>query len=254
LKISIITVSYNSRSTIADTIFSVAGQAYPDKEHIVIDGGSTDGTFEKVLKNRDKLSKIISEEDRGIYDAMNKGVRLADGDIIGFLNSDDIYADNRVLAKVVLRMERDNLDAVFGDLVYVAPRNADRIVRYYSSKNFSPRQIAFGRMPAHPTLFFHKRVYEKYGLFKIDYQIAGDFEYVARVFGSGAIRFEYIPEVLVKMRTGGTSTRSLRSNWILNKEILRACRENGIKTNIFMVSLKYPMKIYGLFTKPGYEG
>ena len=254
MKISIITVSYNSRSTIADTIFSVNGQAYPDKEHIVIDGGSTDGTFEKVLHHRDKLSKIISEEDRGIYDAMNKGVSLADGDIIGFLNSDDIYADKRVLDKVVLWMERYNLDSVFGDLVYVAPRDTNRIVRYYSSKNFSPRQIAFGYMPAHPTLFFHKRVYDKYGLFKIDYQIAGDFEYVARVFVSGDIRFKYIPEVMVKMRTGGASTRSLRSNWILNKEILRACREHGIKTNIFRIFLKYPMKIFGLFTKSGYEG
>ena len=254
MKISIITVSYNSRSTIADTIFSVAGQTYPDKEHIVIDGGSTDGTFDTLLQNHDKLSQIVSEEDRGIYDAMNKGVRLADGDIIGFLNSDDIYADNSVLDKVVLRMERHNLDSVFGDLVYVAPRDTDRIVRYYSSKNFSPRQIAFGCMPAHPTLYFRKSVYDKFGPFKIDYQIAGDFEYVARVFGNGDIRYEYIPEVMVKMRTGGTSTRSLRSNWILNKEILRACRENGIKTNIFWVFLKYPMKIYGLFTKSGYAG
>jgi glycosyltransferase involved in cell wall biosynthesis len=254
LKISIITVAYNSRATIADTIFSVANQTYHHKEHIIIDGGSTDGTFEKILKNRDKLAKFISEKDRGIYDAMNKGVDLADGDIIGFLNSDDIYADSRVLDKVAVGMERHNLDSVFGDLVYVAPRNTDRVVRHYSSKKFSPRQIAFGCMPAHPTLFFHKRVYEKYGRFKTDYEIAGDFEYVARVFGRGDINFEYIPEVMVKMRTGGTSTRSLRSNWILNKEILRACRENGIKTNIFMIALKYPMKIYGLFTKPGYEG
>ena len=246
MKISIVTVAYNSRSTIVDTILSVANQSHHDKEHIVIDGGSTDGTIEKVLKNRDKLSKFISEKDHGIYDAMNKGVGLAEGDIIGFLNSDDIYANDSILHKVVLWMERDNLDSVFGDLVYVDPLNTDRIVRYYSSKNFSPRQIAFGCMPAHPTLFFRKGVYEKYGPFKIDYRIAGDFEYVARGFRNDDIRFAYLPEIMVKMRIGGTSTRSLKSNWILNQEILRACRENGIKTNFFKLSLKYPRKIYGL--------
>jgi len=253
LKISIITVSYNSKSTIVDTILSVANQTYQPKEHIVIDGGSTDGTVDKILDHRDKLSKIVSEADQGIYDAMNKGVSLAEGDIIGFLNSDDLYADTQILGEVVHWMQHYRLESVYGDLVYVDCHNMNRIVRYYSSKNFSPRQIALGCMPAHPTLFFRKKIYDKYGLFKIDYQIAGDFEYVARVFGNSDIRFAYIPKVMVKMRFGGTSTKSWKSNWILNKEILRACQDNGIKTNIFKLFLKYPSKIFGLFKKPVYE-
>jgi glycosyltransferase involved in cell wall biosynthesis len=249
LKVSVITVSYNSNATIEDAILSVSGQTHENKEHIVIDGGSIDGTYERILKNRHRLSNFISEKDRGIYDAMNKGLNLADGDVIGFLNSDDIYADNSILAEVVYRMKSNGLDCVFGDLVYVDQHDTNRIVRYYSSKDFSLKQISIGYMPAHPTIFFHKSVYEKYGLFKIDYKISGDFEYVARVFRNRELRYAYIPKIMVKMRTGGTSTRNLRSSWILNMEVLRACRENGINTNILKLFLKYPSKILGLFNK-----
>jgi glycosyltransferase involved in cell wall biosynthesis len=245
----VITVCYNSKATIEDAIISVAEQTHDNKEHLVIDGGSTDGTFAQILKNRQRLSGFLSEKDRGIYDAMNKGLNLAGGDVIGFLNSDDIYADNSILAQVAYRMKSNKLDAVFGDLVYVDQNDTNRIVRYYSSKDFSIKQLSIGYMPAHPTIFFHKSVYEKYGLFKIDYKIAGDFEYVARVFRNREIRFAYIPKIMVKMRTGGTSTRNLRSNWILNKEVLRACRENGINTNMLKLFLKYPSKIIGLFNK-----
>jgi glycosyltransferase involved in cell wall biosynthesis len=249
LKVSVITVVYNSQATLEDTILSVADQTHENKEHIVIDGGSTDGTYEQILKNRHRLSKFISEKDRGIYDAMNKGLNLARGDVIGFLNSDDIYADSGILAEVVYRMKCNGLDSVFGDLVYVDQYDTNRVVRYYSSKDFSLKQISIGYMPAHPTIFFHKRVYEKFGFFKTDYKIAGDFEFIARVFRNEELRFAYIPKVMVKMRTGGTSTRNLRSNWILNKEVLRACRENGIHANILKLFLKYPSKILGLFNK-----
>jgi glycosyltransferase involved in cell wall biosynthesis len=252
LKVSIITVVHNGRSTIEDAILSVISQTHSNKEHIIIDGGSTDGTLGLIKKYRDRLAHVISEHDRGIYDAMNKGVKLADGNIIGFLNSDDVYSHNRVLSDVVYSMERNNLDCVFGDLAYVHPNNPNRIIRYYSSKDFKPSKLTIGCMPAHPTLFFKKYIYKKYGLFKIDYQIAGDFEYVARVFTKGAIRFAYIPKVMVKMKIGGASTKSLRSNWILNREILRACRENGISTNIYKLFSKYPEKILGLIKKPVY--
>jgi len=176
LKVSVITVAYNSCATIQDAISSVTNQEYENKEHIIIDGGSIDGTWELVLENRHRLSHFISEEDRGIYDAMNKGIKLAQGDVIGFLNSDDMYANNRILNDVVYWMETYNLDSVFGDLVYVDQHNKNRILRYYSSKNFSSKHISIGDMPAHPTLFFHRKVYKKFGLFKIDYEIAGDFE------------------------------------------------------------------------------
>ena len=252
MKVTIITVCFNTADTIEDTVKSIISQDYKNIEHIIVDGGSTDETLDIINRCADNTVKVISEPDNGIYDAMNKGVKLAIGDIIGFLNSDDVYSHNRVLSDVVYSMERNNLDSVFGDIAYVHPNNPNRIIRYYSSKDFKPSKLTIGCMPAHPTLFFKKYVYKKYGLFKIDYQIAGDFEYVARVFTKGAIRFAYIPKVMVKMKIGGASTKSLKSNWILNREILRACRENGISTNIFKLFSKYPEKILGLIKKYGY--
>ena len=253
MKISVITVSYNSRATIQDAILSVADQEYENKEHIVIDGGSTDGTLELISKHRHRLSQVVSEKDRGIYDAMNKGIKLATGEIIGFLNSDDMYADKRILSEVADRIKTYNLDSVFGDLVYVNRLRPNRIVRYYCSKKFSPKQISIGCMPAHPTIFFHKNVYQKYGHFKIDYEIASDFEYVARVFRNNDLKYAYIPKIMVKMRAGGTSTRNFRSNWTIYKEMLRACRENGIQTNYFKLLLKYPGKIRNLIQMRSHE-
>ena len=246
MKVSIITVVRNNALTIEDAILSVASQSYNNIEHIVIDGASTDGTRAVLDRYRNKLSYVISEPDRGIYDAMNKGLRIASGDVIGFLHSDDIYMGDDVIADVINTITAHKVDAVFGDLVYVMPQNLDKVVRYYESKSFTPKLLAKGCMPAHPTLFFRKYVYEKYGCFKIDYEIAADFEFVARVFGNGGTSFHYMPKVLVKMRTGGTSTKSIKSNWVLNKEILRACCENNIKTNILKIYSKYPRKIFGL--------
>lgn len=249
MKISIITVTINSEATIEDTILSVAGQTYPDAEHIIIDGASTDGTRDIIRKHQDKLARWVSEPDQGMYDAMNKGLKYAKGDILGFLHSDDVYADNDIITNVVNIFKSNKVDAVFGDLVYVAPDNLNGVVRYYDSSLFNPDMIARGYMPAHPTLFFREGVYKNYGYFKTNYRIAADFEYVARVFGKGRISYHYSPKVMVKMRTGGKSTNSLKSNWILNQEIFKACSENGIKTNYFKIYSKYPRKVIGLIRK-----
>jgi glycosyltransferase involved in cell wall biosynthesis len=254
MKISIITVAYNNKEMIQDAMNSVLSQDYDPLEYIIIDGASTDGTVavinETIKMHRGKNIKFISERDSGIYDAMNKGIGLATGDIVGILNSDDIYYDSDCLSTVVSEFQRKSVESVFADLVYVYRDNLKKVVRCYSSANFSPHKFAFGWMPAHPTFFVKRKCYEKYGKFKTDYAIAADYELLIRFLFVHNIAYSYIPKVLVKMRVGGISTKSLKSNWILNQEIVRACVENGIKTNIMKVLLKYPTKILQFIKKP----
>jgi glycosyltransferase involved in cell wall biosynthesis len=224
----------------------VAGQTYPDIEHIVVDGGSTDGTLDVIAHYRNDLSKVVSEPDHGIYDAMNKGVALATGEVIGFLNADDMYAHSDVIARVAKIMQRSELDALYGDVAFFRPEEPQKTVRRYRSSHFRPSRIAWGWMPAHPALFLHCRVFENVGAFRTDYRIAGDFELVARAFHSGELRYQYLPEVLVHMRIGGVSTGGWRNTVLLNREVIRACRENGIYTNYLMVLSKYPLKLMEL--------
>lgn len=240
--ISIITVCYNSAATIADTLASVAAQSWPRIEHIVIDGGSLDGTLDVIAKHRGQLTQLLSEPDGGIYDAMNKGLALARGDIVGFLNADDVYADDEVLALVATKLQCEALDAVYGDVEFFAGDDPRTVVRRYSSARFSPNRIAWGWMPAHPTLYLRRCVYQKFGLFRTDYRIAGDYEYVVRIFKDASLRSAYLPRVLVRMRIGGVSTNGLHNTIALNREVLRACRENGISTNLLMILSKYPAK------------
>lgn len=243
MRVSIITVAFNASSTIADTLDSVAAQTHPDIEHIVVDGASTDGTVAIIERHGKHVAQMISEPDKGIYDAMNKGLRLATGDIIGFLNADDVYADTCVLERVSAIMEKENLDALFGDAEFVSSAQPDRPLRRYRSERFCPDRIAWGWMPAHPTLFLRRQVYERFGLFRTDYRIAGDFELVARMFYGGTLRYRHVPEVLVRMRTGGISTGGWRNTLLLNREVLRACRENGIPTSLPKILSKYPAKL-----------
>lgn len=243
MKISIITVAFNAAHTIADTLESVAGQTHPQIEHIVVDGASTDGTLDVVGRHGQRVARLVSEPDHGIYDAMNKGLRLATGNVIGFLNADDVYADAGVLARVSAVLERGGLDALFGDAEFVNPTRADRPLRRYRSERFRPDRIAWGWMPAHPTLFLRRQVYERFGMFRTDYRIAGDFELVARMFHGGTLRYRHLPEVLVRMRTGGVSTGGWRNTILLNREVLRACRENGIPTSLPKILSKYPAKL-----------
>jgi glycosyltransferase involved in cell wall biosynthesis len=249
MKVSIITVVYDNESTINYAIESVLSQDYSNIEYIVIDGKSTDGTIEKIQNYKDHITCFLSEPDGGIYDAMNKGLKLATGDIIGILNSDDFYVSNDIISEIVNEFEDKKVDLIFGDMVYVKPENLDKITRHYRSNNFHPNKFAWGWMPGHPSCFLKREIYEKYGYFKTDYKIAADYELLTRFMAKHGISYSYIPKVIVKMRTGGVSTANLKSNWILNKEIVRACRENGIKTNMPKVLLKYFTKIFQLIRK-----
>ncbi|MES2353045.1 MAG: glycosyltransferase family 2 protein [Pseudomonadota bacterium] len=244
MKVSIITVVYNNKESIEEAILSVASQTHTAIEHIIVDGGSTDGTLDIIAKHADKLARVISEPDKGIYDAMNKGLRCATGDIIGLLNSDDKYAHKDVIDRVVRRLSSPEIEAVFADAAFVAPGRPDEIVRRYSSRYFRPSRIAWGWMPAHPTLFLKREVYGRYGFFKPDFKIAGDYEFVARIFWNTGIRYIYMPEILVKMKTGGVSTSGWAGTVLLNREVLRACRENGIRTNMVKICSKYFLKIF----------
>lgn len=246
MNISPITVCYNSAATIAHSLQSVNGQTHTHISQIVIDGGSTDGTADLVRQHGTRVTTLISEPDHGIYDAMNKGLRLLIAnphvDVIGFLNADDSYAHPEVLAHVAQHMERGNLDALFGDVAFFHADAPDKLVRRYSSAHFTPDRIGWGWMPAHPALFVRREVFERAGLFRTDYRIAGDYEWVARAFKGDTLRYHYLPEVLVHMQTGGVSTGGWRNSIVLNQEVLRACRENGIATNWFKLLSKYPLK------------
>jgi glycosyltransferase involved in cell wall biosynthesis len=243
-KVSVVTVVYNNSQTISSTIKSILSQDYPDIEHIIVDGASTDGTVDIIKSYGSRIAKFVSEPDKGIYDAMNKGLELATGGIIGILNSDDFYPSSTIISEIAQEFEIKDVEMVFGDLVFVDPQQLDKVVRTYQVPDFHPDKFAWGWMPPHPTCFLKKSVYEKYGNFKTDYKIAADYELLTRFMAKYHISYSYIPKVLVKMRTGGVSNRNLKSNWILNQEITRACAENGIETNMLKVYSKYLTKIF----------
>ncbi len=250
MKISIITVCYNSVATIEDTINSVANQTYYDIEHIIIDGNSTDGTQAVISRNISKIARFLSENDRGVYDAMNKGITLATGEIVGILNADDFYKDEHVIAKVMAAFTSHPIDSLFADLVFVKPNNLDKIVRYYSGADFKLSKFSYGWMPPHPTFFVKRDCYLKYGLFKLDYKIAADFDLMARFLVQHCVGWHYLPEVIIKMRTGGLSTKNFRSNITLNHEVFKACSENGIATNYLKIYSKYLLKSLQLLARP----
>jgi glycosyltransferase involved in cell wall biosynthesis len=242
MTVSIITATYNSAKTVADTLQSIASQTYLNIEHIIVDGASKDNTLD-IVRQFPHVAKVISEPDKGIYDAMNKGLKMATGDIIGILNSDDFYDATNLIQKVVDAFEQQQIDAVFGDVTFVQPNNLKKIVRYYSSKHFHPKKFEFGYMPAHPTFFTKKETYEKYGVFKTNYHISADYELLIRLLYVHKLKYQYLNYSMVTMRAGGVSNSSLKHIYILNKEIVRACAENGIKTNMFKLSLKFFRKI-----------
>lgn len=242
MKISIVTVSFNCARTIARTLQSVALQTWPDVEHILVDGASTDGTMAVVAAYRTGLAHVISEPDSGIYDAMNKGIRLATGDVVAFLNADDFYKDADVLARVSFVMQSERLDALYGDVEFFRAGQQDIVVRRYNSGRFKADRLGWGWMPAHPALFVRRALFERYGTFRTDYRIAGDFEFVARVFKQLELRHRHLPESLVRMQMGGASTSGWRATLQLNREMMRACRSNNISTNWLKLLLRYPHK------------
>jgi glycosyltransferase involved in cell wall biosynthesis len=245
--VTIITVSYNCVKTITDTINSVLAQKYPHIEYIIIDGASSDGTKETVASFGRRITKFISEPDEGLYDAINKGIRIATGDIIGILNSDDFFTDNHIIERVVETFNNNDIDAVFGDVQFVNPVKTSKVVRYYSSKKFEISRFKFGFMPAHPSFYVKRELFEKFGYYKTDYKIGADFELLIRFLFINHIKYKYLEMPFVSMRTGGVSNKSIFSNCTLNKEIARACSENGIKTNLFLIYSKYFTKIFQYF-------
>jgi glycosyltransferase involved in cell wall biosynthesis len=242
LRVSIITVTFNSAATLADTLESVRKQDYADIEHILVDGGSTDETVD-IIRSYPHVQKWISEKDDGLYDAINKGIRMAAGDVVGILNSDDFFPHAGVVSKIVNAFSEDT-DAVYGDIAFVRPSNLKKIIRLYSSKRFSPKRFAFGYMPAHPSFYVRKNFYDQLGGYKQDYVIAADYELLMRFMIGHHLRCRYIHEIFVYMRTGGVSNKSVMSRYVLNKEIIRACKENGVNTNMLVLSLKYVKKVF----------
>jgi len=247
MKVSIITACFNSIATIEHTIQSVYNQDYQDIEHIVIDGESTDGTIDIVKEYQAKLGQFISEPDKGVYDAMNKGIKLASGEIIGFLNSDDFYTDNAVISDVVTTLKEEGVDAVYGNVTMVSKNNVNKVVRRFSSKKFHPGKFAYGYMPAHPTFFARRELYDKQGGFKSEYKISADFELLMRFMLKDNISCKYMDRDMVTMRLGGLTSSSLYNYYILNKEIIKACKENQVKTNYVKVLMKYFVKAKELF-------
>jgi glycosyltransferase involved in cell wall biosynthesis len=250
MKLSIITVCYNSSATIRDTIESVLGQKYQDIEYIIIDGNSKDGTIEIVKEYGDRVSIFISEPDLGIYDAMNKGIRVASGDVIGFLNSDDFYSNSSALSRLTQHMIMEGTDSVYADLVIVDPIDLNKTFRYYDSSKFNRKKLRYGCMPAHPTILVKRHVYLQHGLFSLDYKIAADFEIIVRFYHSKRVSYAYLPAVVVKMRSGGISTKGIKNSWILNREMVNACRINGLKTSLPILALKMPEKLMQLYRIP----
>lgn len=251
MKISIVTVCYNSEVTIRDAIESVLGQSYVNIEYIIVDGASSDKTMAIIDEYRNRIAVVLCEPDEGIYDAMNKGIRLATGDVIGILNSDDFYQNINVVRDVVLQFDSFPASAlVFGDIAFVSPDNLDKITRFYSSGRFSPWKLRFGWMPPHPATFIKRHAYDKVGLYSLDYKISSDYEMFVRMLLTHKLPSSKMKKILVRMRTGGVSTAGLKNRLLLNREIVQACRVNGVYTNLLFVLFKIPFKLMELFCRP----
>lgn len=247
IMISIITATYNSAKTINDTIKSVLCQTNKDFEYIIVDGGSTDETIDIVKSYESEFSgrlKWVSEKDEGIYDAMNKGIKMASGDIIGILNSDDYYTSDDILQTIADAFKCQDVDAIYGDIHFIKDGGPDKCVRYYSSRMFSPFWLRFGFIPAHPSFYCKREVFGKSGLYRLDYKIGSDYEMMVRLFRKHKISSRYVPKDFVTMRTGGASNSNLQSRLTLIKEDVKACRDNGIYTNELFICLKFLYKIF----------
>lgn len=249
MKISIITTTFNSGATVEDTFKSILAQTFKDIEYLVVDGGSTDNTLE-LIKEYEGLfegkMRWISEKDRGVYDAMNKGVRMATGEVVGFLNSDDYYTSDDCLQCVVETFEKSDIEATYGNVHYVSAKTPDKMVRFYCSKHFRPSLMRLGFMPAHPSFYCKRWVFEKYGLFDTGYRIASDFELLLRFLFVNKIRAHYIAKDFVTMRTGGLSTSGLKSHRQIMKDHRKALKANHVYSNFFILCLRYIYKIYEL--------
>jgi glycosyltransferase involved in cell wall biosynthesis len=249
MKVTIITVTFNSERTVENTIRSVLSQKYKDKEYIIIDGGSTDSTVNIINKFRKKINKIVVEKDQGVYDAINKGINLSKGSVISILHSDDIYKNAFVLSDVVKKFNYNQKNSiVIGDTSYLQ-KKFFFFKRYYSSSFFNHWMMRLGYSPPHPSTFIRKNVYTKYGMYNNKYKIAGDFEFFLRVLFNKRLSYILVKKCYVLMRPGGVSDRGMKSYFRTSLEILRALRENRIYSNIFLILLRFPIKLSNFLIK-----
>lgn len=249
MKVSIITVTYNNAATLVDTIESVYQQTYQDIEYWIIDGASDDSTLDIIHENVERFQgrlHYVSEPDEGIFDAMNKGIERCHGDIVGTLNADDYFTSDNVIEEVVKTFSKKDVDVVYGDIHFIHADSPDKTVRYYSSALFRPFWLRFGFMPAHPSLYVRREVYQEVGPYSLEFTIASDFDMMIRIFRSRKSRYAYLRKDFVTMRTGGVSTRDFHSRLVIAKEQAAACRKNGIYTNRLLISLKYLRKLLEL--------
>jgi glycosyltransferase involved in cell wall biosynthesis len=247
LKISIITVCYNSVATIEKTILSVASQTHKNIEYILVDGNSSDGTLDIIKKHQDKITQWISEPDKGLYDAMNKGIALATGDIIGILNSDDTFNSNTVIEEIVHFHQQNNIEASIGNILQ--HRVDGKVVRIYSSKFWKPEKLTIGFMPPHPSIFFKREVFYKFGSYHLGYKIAADYELITRFFLKNKISWKYSGIMTTAMLVGGLSTSGISSYKLITKEIQKALAMNGVLFSPFMIQIRFFWKIIGFLKK-----
>ena len=245
MKFSLITVSYNSVLTIEETINSVLNQSYKNIEYILIDGGSNDGTLDIINRYKERISTIVIESDQGIYDAMNKGIEIAKGDIVGILNSDDVYTDENTIEKVFNEIEATpSLDVYLSDIAFFEGTIYNlKVVRRVRAKYFRPWKLRFGWMPPHPGMFIKRDVFNKLGNYDLSFKIASDYEFCIRAFWKAEIKYRFLDLCSVYMREGGISTKNLQSNLIITEEIIKACKKNIFYTNYFFVLSRLPIKL-----------
>lgn len=244
MKISIITVTYNSAETVEDTIQSVVNQTYPDLEYIIVDGLSKDHTLDIVKKYGDKIAKVVSEKDKGIYDAINKGVDLATGEVVAILNSDDLYSHNRVIEAIMKTFTDSGADAVYGDLVYVERNNTAKVTRTWNSGQYKEGKFLKGWMPPHPSFFVKRWCYQRFGKFHTNFKTSADYELMLRFIHVNKIKLAYLPEILVRMRLGGQSNVSLANRLEANREDRKAWEMNGLKPGRLTLIRKPLSKVF----------
>ncbi len=244
MKITIITVARNSVKTIKHTIESVLSQTYKAIEYIIIDGYSTDGTLEIINKYKKRISKIISEKDKGIYDAINKGIKKAKGEIIGILNSDDVYENKNIIKEVAEIFKKKKTDSLYADLVYVDHDNINKTTRLWKSFNFTGGSFKKGFHPPHPTFFVKRKLFEKYGYYDINFKISADFELMLRFLEKYKISTYYLPKTIIRMRTGGTSNKNIINHLIGNINCYRAFKKNKIKVPVFYLFFRIIPKLF----------
>jgi glycosyltransferase involved in cell wall biosynthesis len=249
MKFSIITSTLNSANTICLSVASVNGQTYPDIEHIIIDGASTDNTLEKIHSEPNRIAKVISEPDGGIYEAINKGILNSTGDIIGILHSDDVFGSDTIMEEIGNRFVQNSADIVYGDLVYVSSKDNNRIIRLWKSKPFERSLITKGWMPPHPTMFIKRDVFLKYGLYDLRYRISSDYDLILRLMKEEKLKFDYLPDVVTRMRLGGVSNNRLDNILQKSTEDYRIIRKHSIPFPAAVLFRKNISKLNQFFTK-----